>query len=248
MARRITKKTILLFVLWAGFLVGSAYFLIATDLISLFTDKQKLIDTVERYHTYAVVIFISLQTLQVVAAPVPGEVTGFIGGLLFGTGWGILYSTIGLTLGSWLAFMLARLMGRPLVGALMNPETMRRYDYVIRHKGLFLAFLLFLIPGFPKDYLCYVLGLGPMRLRDFLIVCVVGRLLGTTLLTLGGTYFRDERWHELFIVIGVSVVITLLTMIYRQRIERFIRRLQATQRLKDMMHRRRAKAARGADK
>lgn len=248
MARKLNKKTILLFCLWAGFLVGSAYFLVATDLISLFTDKQKLIDTVERHRTYAVVIFIALQTLQVVAAPVPGEVTGFIGGLLFGTVWGVLYSTIGLTLGSWAAFMLARWMGRPLVEAVMNPATMRRYDYVIKHKGLFLAFLLFLIPGFPKDYLCYVLGLGPMRQRDFLVVCIIGRLLGTTLLTLGGTYFRDERWRELFIVIGVSIVITLLAMIYRQHIEQFIRRLQATQRLKAMIGRRRTRAARDADK
>ena len=240
----LNKKTILLFTAWATFLIGSAYFLIASDLISLFTDKQRLIEFVERYHSQAVVIFIVLQTLQVIAAPVPGEVTGFVGGLLFGPLWGILYSTIGLTLGSWMAFMLARWMGRPLVEAVMNPRTMKRYDYVMKHKGLFLAFLLFLIPGFPKDYLCYVLGLGHMRVRDFLIVCIVGRLLGTTLLTLGGTYFRDERWRELFIVIGVSLAIMLLTMIYRRNIERFIRRLRATQRLKEMMERRRAKAAR----
>ncbi|HKQ30235.1 MAG TPA: VTT domain-containing protein [Burkholderiales bacterium] len=240
--RKLNKKTILLFALWAVFLVGSAYFLIVTDLITLFTDKQRLIAFVERHHDQAVVIFIVLQTLQVIAAPVPGEITGFVGGLLFGPVWGIVYSTIGLTLGSWLAFMLARWMGRPLVEALMNPRTMKRYDYVMKHKGLFLAFLLFLIPGFPKDYLCYVLGLGHMRVRDFLAVCVIGRLLGTTLLTLGGTYFRDERWRELFVVIGISIAIMLLTMIYRRRIEQFMRRLRATQRLKDMIARRRARA------
>jgi uncharacterized membrane protein YdjX (TVP38/TMEM64 family) len=242
--RKLNKKTILLFALWAGFLGGSAYVLFATDLISLFTNKQRLIEVVERYHNQAVVVFILLQTLQVVAAPVPGEITGFVGGLLFGPVWGVAYSTVGLTLGSWIAFMLARWMGRPLVEAVMKPQTMRRYDYVMKHKGLFLAFLLFLIPGFPKDYLCYVLGLGHMRVRDFLIVCTIGRLLGTTLLTLGGTYFRDERWRELFIVIGVSVAIMLLTMIYRQRIERFIRRLRATQRLKEIVGRRRKAVSR----
>lgn len=246
--RKLNKKAVLLFALWTAFLVGSAYVLFATDLIGLFTNKQRLMDVVDQYRNQAVVIFILLQTLQVVAAPVPGEVTGFVGGLLFGPVWGIVYSTIGLTLGSLVAFMLARWMGRPLVEAVMLPKTMRRYDYVMRHKGLFLAFLLFLIPGFPKDYLCYVLGLGHMRVRDFLIVCVIGRLLGTTLLTLGGTYFRDERWRELFIVIGVSIAIMLLTMVYRQRIERFIRRLRATQRLNDMIGRRRKATKHGRAK
>jgi uncharacterized membrane protein YdjX (TVP38/TMEM64 family) len=80
------------------------------------------------------------------------------------------------------AFGLARLAGRPLVEKLVSPETIKRYDYVMKHKGLFLAFLLFLIPGFPKDYMCYLLGLGHMGQRDFLIVSTTGRLLGTVLL------------------------------------------------------------------
>ena len=112
--------------------------------------------------------------------------------MFFGTGWGILYSTIGLTIGSWIAFMLARLAGRPLVEMIVKPETIKRYDYVMKHKGMFLAFLMFLIPGFPKDILCYLLGLGHMGQRDFLLVSTTGRLLGTTLLTLGGTLFRDQ--------------------------------------------------------
>ena len=64
----------------------------------------------------------------------------------------------------------------------MSRETIDRYDYVMKHKGLLLAFLMFLIPGFPKDILCYILGLGHMNQRDFLLVSATGRLLGTVLL------------------------------------------------------------------
>jgi uncharacterized membrane protein YdjX (TVP38/TMEM64 family) len=170
----------------------------------------------------------------------PGEVTGFVGGVLFGSVWGVVYSTIGLTIGSWAAFMVARWLGRPVVERLIDRETMRRYDYVMRHKGLFLAFLLFLIPGFPKDLLCYLLGLGHMRQTSFLMVSIPGRLLGTTLLTLGGSYFRDARWGAFFIVVGVSLLVVLLAMIYRDRIERLARRLQAWQRLKAMLARRKS--------
>ena len=225
------------------FVVGGGLLLYFTGLLELLLDRERLLETIDRNLGYTVFIFIGLQALQVVAAPIPGEATGFVGGLMFGPFWGVVLSTIGLTLGSWAAFVLARLMGRPLVEAVVRAETLRRYDYVMKHKGLFLAFLMFLIPGFPKDILCYLLGLGHMRLRDFLAVSVSGRLLGTILLTLGGTYVRDERWMALYVVIGVGLAITLLAMIYRRRLERLFRRMHALQRLKAMVRRRHARAA-----
>lgn len=237
---RARKKTLLLSLLLAAFVAGLGLLLYATGLLDLFLDRERLLEFIDDHLAYAAFIFIGLQALQVVAAPIPGEVTGFVGGLLFETWWAIVLSTLGLTLGSWVAFLLARLMGRPLVENLVRAETMRRYDYVMKHKGLFLAFLMFLIPGFPKDILCYILGLGHMRQRDFLAVSVSGRLLGTVLLTLGGAYFRDERWGALFVVIGIGLAIVLAVMVYRRRIERGFRRLHALQRLKAMVERRRA--------
>lgn len=234
----LNRKTLLLAVVVVAFFVGLAGLLYVTGLLDLFLDRERLLQFIEAHHRYAAMIFIGMQALQVVAAPIPGEVTGFIGGVLFGTTWGILYSTLGLTLGSWLAFMLARWLGRPLVERLVDRDVMRRYDYVMRHKGLFLAFLLFLIPGFPKDFLCYLLGLGHMSQRSFLLVSIPGRFLGTVLLTLGGAYFRDARWGSFFIVVGIGLLVVLLAMIYRDRIERFARRAQAWQRLKAMLARR----------
>lgn len=239
------KKIFLSLLLLTAFAAGTGLLLYATGLLDLFLDRERLLDFIVAHRAYAAAIFIGLQALQVIAAPVPGEMTGIVGGLLFGPVWGVLFSTIGLTLGSWVAFLLARWMGRPLVEAIVRAETLRRYDYAMKHKGLFLAFLMFLIPGFPKDILCYILGLGHMRQRDFLAVSVPGRLLGTVLLTLGGTYFRDERWAALFVVTGVALAITLIAMIYRRRIERAFRRLHALQRLKAMARRRRARIGSG---
>ncbi len=214
----------------AGLVLGGiVYLLYAYGLIDYFTDRQRLVNFINKHRAYAAFIFIGLQTLQVIAAPVPGEVTGFVGGVFFGAGWGILYSTIGLTLGSWIAFVLARLAGRPLVQMVVNPDTIKRYDYVMKHKGLFLAFLMFLIPGFPKDILCYLLGLGHMSQRDFLLVSTSGRLLGTTLLTLGGALFRYRHYGALFMLVGISIFFILLTMVYRETIERWFRRLRAAQ-------------------
>jgi uncharacterized membrane protein YdjX (TVP38/TMEM64 family) len=101
----------------------------------------------------------------------------------------------------------------------------------MKHKGLFLALLMFLIPGFPKDLLCYILGLGHMGHRDFLLVSTTGRLLGTVLLTLTGEFYRDQRYAAFFTVLGISIACILLVMVYRSSIERWFRKIRLAQRL-----------------
>ncbi|MHB8716374.1 MAG: TVP38/TMEM64 family protein [Sulfuricaulis sp.] len=222
---RVDKKTVVSLLLLGGMFAGLAYWLYTSGLLDLFVNKRHLLAFIQAHRAYAALIFIILQVIQVVAAPVPGEVTGFVGGIFFGAVWGVIYSTVGLTIGSWLAFMVARFLGRPLVERVVHAEVIQRYDYVMRHKGLWLTFSMFLLPGFPKDYLCYLLGLGHMRQRDFLIVSGFGRLLGTVLLTMGGMYFRDARYGALFVVVGISLSMTLLFMIYHDRLEHLLRRL-----------------------
>jgi uncharacterized membrane protein YdjX (TVP38/TMEM64 family) len=229
---KLDKKTIAWFVVTCLFLAGLSFVLYEYGFIEYFTDRRRLLNFINEHRANAAIIFIGLQVLQVIAAPVPGEATGFVGGMFFGTWWGILYSTIGLTIGSWIAFMLSRLAGRPLVEMIVKSETIKRYDYVMKHKGMFLAFLMFLVPGFPKDILCYLLGLGHMGQRDFLLVSTTGRLLGTTLLTVGGSLFRVKRYGALFTLFGISLFFILLAMIYRDAIERKFRRLRFAQIIK----------------
>ena len=146
--------------------------------------------------------FIFLQIVQVIAAPIPGEATGFLGGFLYGPFLGILLNTIGLTIGSVIAFQLSRTFGRPAVDRLVDPKTMSRFDFLLHHKGGFLVFLLFLLPGFPKDYLCYILGLGHLSLFEFTVIGATGRLLGTMMLTFGGSFLRQEKYMELSLLAG----------------------------------------------
>jgi uncharacterized membrane protein YdjX (TVP38/TMEM64 family) len=235
------RKTIVGLGVFCAVAAGILYLLFPLGVVNYFTDRRLLTHFFTEHRTNAVLIFIGLQVLQVVAAPVPGEVTGFVGGVFFGTAGGIIYSTIGLTIGSWLAFVLARMAGRPLVEKIVNPETIKRYDYVMKHKGILLAFLMFLIPGFPKDILCYLLGLGHMRQRDFLVVSTTGRLFGTVLLTMEGSFFRDKHYGAFFSVLGVSIAVIMLVMIYRESIERWFRRIQAAQRLRSRAERRKMK-------
>jgi uncharacterized membrane protein YdjX (TVP38/TMEM64 family) len=199
------------------FIIIGTYLIFHFNLHVIFVDKDKLVDFVESFHPFDEIVFIALQILQVVFAPIPGEVTGFIGGYIYGPILGTLYSTIGLVIGSWLAFILARYLGLPFVEKTVKPEILKKYDFILEHKGALVAFILFLIPGFPKDFLCYIMGLSHMRLWTFLVVSSVGRLFGTILLSVSGDFARNGQFGMLFIVLGMSGIFVLVAYLYREK-------------------------------
>ena len=194
-------------------------------LFRFFMNRERLVAWIHSLGAWGFAGFILLQVVQVVAAPIPGEATGVLGGYLYGPVVGVALSTVGLTFGSLLAFSISRFFGRPLTERFVDAKTMERFDYLLHHKGAFLVFLLFLIPGFPKDYLCYILGLGHLTTLEFLAIATTGRLFGTMLLTLGGTFLRNHQYYRFFLLSGAAVVVVFLTIAYRDRIERFLRRL-----------------------
>ncbi|NWF53272.1 MAG: TVP38/TMEM64 family protein [Syntrophaceae bacterium] len=192
--------------------------------IRFFSHKEKVLAFVASYGAYSPLVFIGVQFLQVLVAPIPGELTGFVGGYLFGVGEGFLYSTIGLTAGSWVAFLISRRFGLPFVRRFVGQEIMDKFDYLMEHKGAFFSFIFFLIPGMPKDYFCYLLGLSPMHIMTFLVISTVGRIPGTLLLSLQGQAVRSEEYRFFFVVLGLGLVALVLTLIYRDQLEKWLHR------------------------
>ncbi len=167
--------------------------------------------------------FIAVQFLQVVFAPIPGEATGFIGGFLFGVPLGMLYSTIGLTLGSVAAFLLGRWLEEHFVVRIVKPETLKRFDFLMERQGALVAFLFFLIPGFPKDYLCFILGLSSMSLRLFIVMVTVGRLPGTLMLTLQGAKVYEGEWLLTAVLAAICLLVGGVMYYYREALYEWLK-------------------------
>lgn len=199
-------------------LIGLGVFVfIHFDLYLFFTDRNKVLNFIKTSR-YDVLVFIAIQIIQVVIAVIPGEISGFIGGYLYGPVWGTLYSTIGLTLGSWIAFMLARFFGEPLLEKVVKKEVFEKFDHFMEHKGLLVSFLLFLIPGFPKDYLCYIMGVSRIPVLTFIIISTIGRFFGTMMLSISGNIAYKEQYVLLAIVAAAAVIVSILAWRYHDRI------------------------------
>jgi uncharacterized membrane protein YdjX (TVP38/TMEM64 family) len=188
------------------------------------TDRERLQEFLRRMGPLAPLFFIIMQALQVVFAPIPGEGTGFVAGALFGIPLGFLYSTLGLTLGSALAFLLARWLEIRFVARWVGQETMDRFEILMEHQGALVAFFLFVVPGFPKDYLCFLLGLSHMSLRLFLVISTVGRLPGTFMLTLWGNQAISGHWLALGLSGGLCLVVGGTLYYFRQSLYEWVKR------------------------
>ncbi len=206
----------------AGYVYGGYLWDKAVYYYHFLSDRDKVKTLVASFGRGAPVIFILIQILQVLFAPIPGEATGFIGGFLFGTLKGFLYSSIGLTAGSWINFSIGRFLGVRYVRKLIPEARLHQLDKMVRRQGTIVLFILFVIPGFPKDYLCLLLGLSTLPLKVFLIIVGVGRMPGTLLLSLQGAYVSEHKYGLFALVMGFCLLIIFFAYKYRDPLYRWL--------------------------
>jgi len=166
----------------------------------------------------APLIFITIQILQVLIAPIPGEASGILGGYLFGALPSFIYSSIGLTIGSWLAFIVGRLLSDLVRRRLEHTAIYKRFNHLVSKGDFAIPFVLFLLPGFPKDSLAYLLGMSHMPLPVFLFITVVGRIPGTLLLSFQGAEIYQGDYLQFVILLAISALIALPYAFYHKRI------------------------------
>jgi len=204
---------------------GISALIYQSDWMRLFLCKEKLLCFLETLGPWSSVAFVFLQAFQVVAAPIPGEATGFIGGYIFGTLTGFIYSTIGLTIGSLINFAIGRMLGERFVRRLVSEERFSRIDRLINRQGVIALFIMFAIPGFPKDYLCLALGLSTLPVKLFALMTGVGRMPGTLMLSLQGAALYDRSYGLLAVVAGACLVLILLAYRYREALYRWVEKM-----------------------
>ena len=201
----------------------------AVDGYHLLSDRQQVRAFISSFGMGAPLVFMGIQVLQVIFAPIPGEATGFIGGYLFGTLKGFLYSSTALAIGSWINFSIGRFFGEHFVRRLIPADKFEKFDGLLKRQGIIVLFVLFVFPGFPKDYLCLILGLSTLPLKLFLLIAGVGRMPGTLLLSLQGEFLFEQNYIILAVAAGLCAIAAFLAIRYRQSIYRWVERFNHQQ-------------------
>ena len=170
-------------------------------------------DYVRSFGVLAPLVMLGLQILQVFIALIPGEIVESAAGYVLGPWLGTAVCYLGIAIASILIFSLTRRYGVRLVEVFISREKIKELRFLnTERKRDTLIFLLFFIPGTPKDLLTYFVGLTDIRLRTFLLLSMVARIPSLITSTFGGHLLGEERYIGAVILYGITGLLSLLGM------------------------------------
>lgn len=174
-------------------------------------------------------VLLGLQFLQVFIALIPGELLETAAGYAFGPWMGTLLCYLGVAIASALVFILTRRFGSKLVEVFISREKINELRFInTEQKRNSLIFLLFFIPGTPKDLLTYFVGLTDIKLSTFLLISLIARLPSVLSSTFGGHLLGEgEYWGALILYGSTALVSGIGLLIYNA----ILRRKQAAEKV-----------------
>ena len=162
---------------------------------------DRIINDVRGAGPVGFLILLGLQFLQIVVAFIPGEVVQIAAGLLYGPWIGALVILAGCVISSAFIFALVRKLGAPFVQSMVPVQYLEKFRKFEKTGKLnIIVFILFLIPGLPKDVFTYLVPLTDMRMRTFLLLSNVGRIPGIVVSTYAADGLADGRLMESAII------------------------------------------------
>lgn len=169
-------------------------------------------------------VFLVMQFLQVVLAPIPGQFTGMLGGFVFGFWQGLALNVLGNSIGSLSAMLLTRFFGERVMRPFVPVRIQEKFDATIHRGGLSNFFMLFLLPGTPKDAICFMAGLTRLPLWKLMAANTLGRLPGLAVLTFTGAA-ADADLFTVKLVFGAGLLLALVVWLFDEEIKERLGRL-----------------------
>ncbi len=199
-------------------LMGFVGYFVGKPLVQMAKEPLQFRDFVDSKGVWGQLIMIGIIALQIVVALIPGEPFEVGAGYAFGIFEGTVLCLIGAALATAGIFALVKKYGRHFVELFVDTEKIDKWSFMRDESKLDeLLFILFLIPGTPKDILVYLAGLTPVTLPKFLLITTIARIPSVISSTIFGHYVNAQRYTVAIIVYGVTAVLSLIGVIaYRK--------------------------------
>ena len=216
----ILKLAVLLFIL-----IGVPAFVYLKYGNALFSeDSAKLIIAYLREHRNAsFLIIILLQVFQVVVCFIPGQPIQFASSYMFGIFWASVVSIVGAIIGTTISFYISRFLGHDAMNVIFDEHTIKDYREKLNSpKAILIVFIIYLIPGIPKDLTSYAAGISDMRFMPFLIVSTLGRFPNMLASILFGHLLKTKNTNAMIVFAIVVASIVLVCFIFKKKIYSYL--------------------------
>lgn len=224
---KITLSRLLVTINVLSIIIISVYTLLANNnLLMIFQSVQSFKEFILSTGPFGMIVYVLIQTLQVMFVPIPSLIILLSGVLIYGPLTTSILSIIGVLIGSLSSFILGKTFGFKLVSWVVGRKNALKYASVLNKRGKFFLVIAFLLPLFPDDMLCLVAGMTTMEFKDFAIIASITRPIGVICMCyFGGGYIIPFSgwglyvWAVLLVLIIVSVIMVYK---YQDKIENFI--------------------------
>lgn len=200
-------------------LAAALFFTVGQPLVRFLSEPELFRAWVDAHGAWGRLAFVGMVALQVIVAVIPGEPFEIGAGYAFGLWEGTALCLLGETLGTLAVFLFVRRFGTRAVELFFPLEKLRELKFLKNTKKLHLmTFLVFFIPGSPKDVLTYFLGLTEMKLLPCLLLTGLGRIPAVITSTIGGDALGLQNYQFAILVFAVTVVISLAGLLVFRRL------------------------------
>lgn len=164
---------------------------------------------VDGHGAWGPLAYVAMVFLQVLVAIIPGEPLEIAGGYAFGAWAGTALCLLGAVLGSVTVFALVRRWGRGLVEVFFPADKLEKLQFLLHTspKRTALFWLIFTVPGTPKDLLCYFAGLTDLPWGTWLLNATVGRLPSIVTSTVGGSALGEQNYRAAVIAFALALAV-----------------------------------------
>ena len=204
-------------IFFIGFMV-IAFWFAGRPMLQLVNDPDLYRNQIQDKGLLAQLSFIAMVFFQVIVSIIPGEPLEICAGYAFGALEGTVLCLIGTALGGAAVFMLVRTLGVKLVEVFFSVEKIRSMKFLRdSKKRSTIAFVVMLLPGTPKDLICYFAGLTDIKVSEWLILSTIARIPSIVTSTVGGNALAEQKYLFALIVFAITVTISLVGLaIYRK--------------------------------
>ena len=200
-------------------LITAAVALITKPFIDSIGRPEEFREWISRRGVSGVLIYIGMVVLQIVAAVIPGEPFEIAAGYSFGVIKGTVFCMLAEGIGSILVLFLSRRFGIRLVECIFSREKLESVRFLRSSKAKMILFtLIFILPGTPKDLLCYYAGLTNMSFPLLAAICFFGRFPSIVTSTVGGSALGDKNYLFAVAVFAVTAIVSIAGILIYNKI------------------------------
>lgn len=194
------------------------FWFVGRPMLQFVSQPDQFREWVDSHGLWGRVAFVGMMMFQVFVAIIPGEPLEIGAGYAFGVLEGTLLCVLATSLSGTLIFLIVKKFGMKFVTLFVSEEKIHSLKFLQNTRRLdLIAFLLFFIPGTPKDVLTYIVGLTPMRLSTWIFITTVARLPSVITSTVGGNALGSQEYLFAVIVFAATAVISGVgVLVYRK--------------------------------